>query len=488
LFPFFFIANTYTNYGKLLDTNITLLCLLVTFISMAMLYLLLYLNYKDRAKSGLLTLFTGIMFLYFGDIKNGLSQVPIVNFISRYTFFLPFFFLLLFFIFYWVRKKKVSPKITLLLNLLLLIYLTIEGFKWISYNQKNDIALPASYKPPVLLRPGSDTTKMPNIIYIVPDCYPSIPYQKEMLGKVNYYFDSSLKGMGFFVIDDARSNTNRTAFSIATTFQMNYPAWLDSNTKENAHVYNKAVHLVKNAAFLKILLQYNYRLYNLSNFDFADKPALKKFNFLSTPAQYLIFYNSLIQSLQREVLWRFSPSLGMTEENKVTRNKKLLGYVKNYNQQLADSLTNLPNLTNGPSPVFVYAHLLLPHFPYFFDSIGNTNPDKEIYGNKMINDKVKFKEYIGYADRKLTGIITSLITKYGTNSVIIIQSDHGLLDLDLTRKQDAFRNYSAFYFPDRNYSMLYRGMSNVNTFRIILNKYFGQQLPILKDSSIYTNK
>ena len=106
----------------------------------------------------------------------------------------------------------------------------------------------------------------------------------------------------------------------------------------------------------------------------------------------------------------------------------------------------------------------------------------------MITDKVNFKEYISYSDLKIAGIIKSLIAKYGSNTIIIVQSDHGLLDLDPSRTQDAFRNYSAFYFPDKNYSQLYRGMSNINTFRIVLNKYFDQQLPLLKDSSIYTNK
>ncbi|MEK7225221.1 MAG: hypothetical protein AAB221_06025, partial [Bacteroidota bacterium] len=72
------------------------------------------------------------------------------------------------------------------------------------------------------------------------------------------------------------------------------------------------------------------------------------------------------------------------------------------------------------------------------------------------------------------------------NDIIILQSDHSIADMDWSRKNDAFKNYSAFYFPDRDYRQLYPGMSNVNTFRIILNKYFGQQLPLLPDKSFYT--
>jgi len=43
---------------------------------------------------------------------------------------------------------------------------------------------------------------------------------------------------------------------------------------------------------------------------------------------------------------------------------------------------------------------------------------------------------------------------------------------------------NAVYFPDHDYRMLYPQMSPVNTFRIVFNHYFGQNLPLLKDSTV----
>ena len=488
LLPIFFIANIYTRYGKFLETNTAVRCFLLVFCSVLILYLLINLLYKNKAKAGVLTLITAGSVLYFGDIKNAVGKISFIDFIGRYTFFLPLFLLILIFIFFRLRKKNIKPEITLLLNTLLVIYIAIEIGKWISLNQQPDISLPSTYNSATSLKQNDSIPQKPNIIYIVPDCYPSLQYQKEILGKNSYYLDSSLKRMGFFVIEDGKSNANRTPFSMAATFQMEYPAWLTSNTTDNPHAYNKAVSLVKNASIFQILTQYSYRFFNLSNLDIADEPALKKSSFLTMPTEYLIFYNTLPHCLQRELLWRYNPLLGITEEKRIIRNKSLLGYQKNYTQKLYDSIKALPLDKKERQPAFVYAHLLMPHFPYFFDSSGNANPDKIIFGTQMVRNKTNFKNYIGYTDLKLTALLQSLLDKFGSNSIIILQSDHGIADLDSKRKEDAFSNYSAFYFPDGDYKMLYRGMSNINTFRIVLNKYFGQQLPMLKDYSIYVDK
>lgn len=485
LLPFFFIINIYNNFSKLLDTYTTVKSFLLVFLCSLIIYLLLYRIYKNKTKAGFLTTFTATLFLYFGNIKNGLSQVPWIGFLSRHTFFLPLLFLLLVFVFYQLQKKNINSKLTLLLNTLLFLYIGLEMSKWITSTQQAEKNLPTTYIAPADLRSVAIKNKLPDIIYIVLDCYPSPSFQEEMLGKKDHYLDSSLKKMGFFSIPEPRSNYNGTAFTLSSVLQLEYHNWLNDNIKSNSFHYNKAMQLVKNAALFDILLQYKYQLHNFSIFNFADRPAIKKLTFLSMPTQHIIFYNTIVNTIQREILWRFNPKLNASEDEKINRNKELLSFTKGYNQQVADSLTYFPGSTNNPAPSFVYAHLLMPHFPYFFDSTGRAYPENEIYGNMMIKDKIKFRNYISYTDKKITRVIQSLLQKKGSNSIIIVQSDHGLSDFDKTRKQDAFRNYSAFYFPDRDYSQLYPGMSNVNTFRIVLNKYFGQQLPLLKDSSVY---
>jgi hypothetical protein len=42
---------------------------------------------------------------------------------------------------------------------------------------------------------------------------------------------------------------------------------------------------------------------------------------------------------------------------------------------------------------------------------------------------------------------------------------------------------NAIYFPNGDYSALYETITPVNTFRVVFNQYFGQDVPLLPDSS-----
>ncbi len=48
-----------------------------------------------------------------------------------------------------------------------------------------------------------------------------------------------------------------------------------------------------------------------------------------------------------------------------------------------------------------------------------------------------------------------------------------------------FMNLNSVYLPGNNYAGFYDSISGVNQFRIILNKQFNQQFPLLKDSSSF---
>ena len=127
----------------------------------------------------------------------------------------------------------------------------------------------------------------------------------------------------------------------------------------------------------------------------------------------------------------------------------------------------------------------MPHFPYFYDSSGRAVSTDSLYNDSLITDRSRFSGYITYTNKIVTRLLDTLFQNGAGKNIIIIQSDHGIADFDFSRKKDAFKNYIAIYFPDRNYALLHDSISNVNTFRIILNNYFNMNVPLLKDSSIY---
>ncbi|MCX6190573.1 MAG: hypothetical protein NTW54_13450, partial [Bacteroidetes bacterium] len=64
------------------------------------------------------------------------------------------------------------------------------------------------------------------------------------------------------------------------------------------------------------------------------------------------------------------------------------------------------------------------------------------------------------------------------------QGDHAIRDFTGLTEDDEFRNLNAYYFPDKNYELLNDSLQNINTFRVVFNKYFQQKLPLLHNFKV----
>jgi hypothetical protein len=45
---------------------------------------------------------------------------------------------------------------------------------------------------------------------------------------------------------------------------------------------------------------------------------------------------------------------------------------------------------------------------------------------------------------------------------------------------------NAYYFPDKQYQGLHDRITPVNSFRVVLNTFFGAQIPLLEDRSFFS--
>jgi len=99
---------------------------------------------------------------------------------------------------------------------------------------------------------------------------------------------------------------------------------------------------------------------------------------------------------------------------------------------------------------------------------------------------------VAFLDKKIGSIIHEIL-RNSPNSVIIIQGDHGpgadflqedLINSDIDQK---FSILNSYYFADKEYSMISEDITPVNTFRVILNKYFGTGLPMLENRSYWSD-
>lgn len=328
--------------------------------------------------------------------------------------------------------------------------------------------------------------RLPNIYYIVLDGYPSSSFLKENLNLYPNTLDSGLAKRGFYIAKKSTSTYNYTAFSIASVFTMTYLSWIRNSSYRSPEDFNKAALLIKKAPMFNWLQKNGYTINNFSFFDINKERSITDTKYYYVISPNIVFRNTLWNKIKWEVIPALFPTFveRLNREQAIDVEHKLANY-KAYDKMVYNLLIKKNSSTKN-NRFFTYAHFEMPHSPYLYDSSGKEYSAYEVYGTDTLKRKKMYTNYITYVNKKITAAIDSILINNPMPPVIIIQSDHGCREgLTGAARQHYFQNYSAFYFPDKNYSMLNDSISNVNTFRIIANKFFNQKLPLLKDSTIY---
>lgn len=485
LLPIYFIVNKTVHFRGLLNSRSVLLAFILVTIGVALLFGLFYLIYRNPLKSALATTLSTTIYLFFGDIKQAFSELPVLHYLSHYKILIPLLLLLWIIFILYLRKKNNPLRLTTYFNLVLVIYFIVEGVTYYQ-QEKSSKSLVFSNSSIVQGKTQSMPADRPNIIYFIIDGYPSPQLQKEELGIEEAALDSILDAKGFKTISNSRSNYSNTAFSMASVFNMDYIKGVDTSSQLAPYHYNRCMELVKNSPFVKLLDSAGYNIYNLSIFDLAGHPALKKDRFLSASTFSMIFYSTLYNCIKRDLFWQIIPGyLEKANARRINERRDVLSPQKQYNRTIIDSLNHFIYKGYPAGPYFMYIHLKMPHFPYFNDSTGREYPEDTVFAEPMIRNLEKYRGYISYTNKVMDSLVSGMLVKNGGKDILIIQSDHGTDDFGKFKRENAFKNFTAYFFPDKDYRLLSNNMSNVNTFRVLLNKIFSQDLPILDSRTFY---
>jgi hypothetical protein len=136
-------------------------------------------------------------------------------------------------------------------------------------------------------------------------------------------------------------------------------------------------------------------------------------------------------------------------------------------------------------PRFIYAHLTIPHSPYFFDSQGNLRPFRSRIGKVSAEeDRQLYLEQLRFVNQLIDQTIEVILTHSQTAPVILLQGDHGCWCIsDSERDRESTTILNAYFLPENDSSLLYRSISPVNSFRVVFNVYFRGTYPLLPDKS-----
>jgi len=425
---------------------------------------------KNSSSASLIT-FVGIFILiFFGNYHDAVKSWPVPGFFKTYSFQLSFILLLFILLIYFsVKRKWTFSKLNrffLAMSAILFVWELVGlGFAYRAYHSKNfDMRIPDRTE----LRSIPDSATRPNIYFIVFDSYTSSFRLKKDFGFTNT-IDSFLIGKGFYIASHSRSNYPSTALSVASTFNMNYLS-TDFKGENQFSKMLKEGYTVAHSDLPILLKKWGYEFVNCSIFDFKDQPAING-RLFSNLAERSLIEPTLIGRIWRDIAWQFL-KLDKTVERVTGK----------YKQQFIFSniQTCTTSIQKKGIPRFVYCHVMLPHHPFLFTADG-----KPRRYNKTIPTRDLYLDQLVYTNTIIRSLISGIMKNESHQAVIILEGDHGFRDYithDDPLKE--FDNLNAYFFPDKKYELLYDSTSPVNSFRVVFNKYFGQSLPMLPDSSI----
>lgn len=473
LLPLFFVLHGFTENYNFIPVKDALLLTGVYIGASVIISLLFWLFYRNFTKANLIAFCIMAFNFFFGSIHDTLKRFFPGSFLSKYTFILPAA-AVLFIVLIIVLKRRKNPsfKLTYYLNVLFLVLLLADTAvltnKAIS-RKKVSFSLPEGFI-------SCDSCRKPDIYFILADEYAGNTELKDLFQFDDSVFLRQLAMAGFHTIPESHSNYNYTPFSVASILNMNYLSLKDNERAQPDLTYS--YESIRDNKLLQFLRSQEYDFYNYSVFDFEGQPARVRETFLPVKTR-LITAQTFLSRFDKDIRFNF------VYRWKSKKNQHILTYANKNNNENIYTLTWKLAEKKTAAPKFVYTHLMMPHYPYYFDRNGNEQPFEKLQEGNQVN-KQAYIEYLQYANKKIMALIDHILKSSATPPVIVLMGDHGFRHFkEPVKFKYYFLNLASVHLPSKKYTGFSDSLTGVNIFRAILNTDFGQQLPYLKDSASY---
>jgi hypothetical protein len=436
----------------------------------------------DRGSS--FSLFIFLLFFSFGHVYNLVAGKKVVGIEVGYIkLFALYAAVLVLGVVFFILRKKVTNSATPILNVisLLLVLLNVVQITIFQVRRSADRSV---LDAPVVTADRAQED-LPDVYYIILDAYARGDFLLERYGYDNSAFLQGLEERGFQVADCSNSNYDGTLSSIASSLNYEYLNYYDIPDDELSEGNGDIVSLIGKNRVREELDQYGYQFVTTRGYSaFNDvRDSDLYLNVLKDPAlQYSLqrsqfarlFLSTTLVRIVFEV-YTANPSeypaipywFELASENEFLDSST---FWYNQTRYVFDELEKLPETVGN---YFVYAHINAPHGPYVFDQQGKfryikPTDDKEEY----------YVDTVIYLNARVLELVDTLQRGPGPQPIIIIQADHG--SHIVTGGFDKHKILNAYYLPGSDFQVS-ETVTPVNTFRIVLNEYFGTELELLPD-------
>ena len=430
---------------------------------------------RDWKRAALLATLILILFYSYGHAYIALKGVNIEGFyLFRHRTLLPLWIGLGILAIWWGMRKSLGlTPITYALNLISLFLLILPTVQLASFSIHSRLSQTEAETNASAL-PLQVSEQPPDIYFIILDGYGRSDILKSEYGYDNSDFLNGLRGLGFYLAECSQSNYAQTQMSLASALNFNYIDALsdrfvpgsDDRTGLDELIHHSAVReSLENAGYTTVAFATGFLATELTDADYFLTPerSLGELN----EFEYLLMETTLARLLQD------SNRFGMQGAGS-----------ERFRERTLFALDKLDELSYIQEPKLVFVHIIAPHPPYVFGPTGGPVEPAEVGTTKTQEGASQYRDQVIYISSRMLEIIPRIIEESTTPPIIVIQGDHGPTVASSPRSR--MSNLNAYFLPGVD-AAVYPTITPVNTFRMIFNEYFGQNLELLDDISLYSD-
>jgi hypothetical protein len=375
--------------------------------------------------------------------------------------------------------------INLILNVIALVMFATPAWQAVSYEWANGGARAiydadrAAAEIPQISAVGaagaSGAGRPPDIYHFIFDRYASEDILNRHYGLDNRAIGQFLEERGFYLARNSNSNYQKTGHSLASTFYMDYLDLLAGDPRLAPDSWHPIYQMLDDHRVARFLKARGYDFVQFGSWWVGtfDNPAASE----NRPHGFSEFNMLYFRLTMLKPLFHILPDTDLTMR---------LDWDNAQCQRVANQVEEIKRIGGQDRPRYVFAHFLVPHGPFNFAPDGRCLTLEE---SRARGEEQGYLDQIGYANRIIEEIVTSLLAEGREKPIILIQADEGPFPERDNRVpwQEAPTDelaiktgiINAYYFPNGDYGGLSDDITPVNSYRVLFNSYFGTDFPLL---------
>jgi hypothetical protein len=504
LFPVLYLIET--NLGELQLADAWRVLALIPAIELLLLSAFMLLL-RSLRKAAVLTSATMLLLLSYGHVYSVLKAIQIGGYtLGRHRFLVPTWIVVLAALYLWMARQKGDLiKATGVLNAIGVVAVALPSLSFIAFYASVLASRVAQAQP----NPGLDgeqtaahASELPDIYYIITDAYGRSDVLVEHYQYDNSEFLDSLVDQGFYLADRSVANYLWTHLSLATSLNMDYipeiiPGWRQGSQIDSVELirHSRVREQLQALGYSTVGFATGWEASELFDAEYVLTPDISRMELLSQQGMFNDFEGLVIHSSVLRVL----EDLDARSSTPVSRyvSQRLQRRFTVQREIILAQFDNLARVPGLPGPKFAFVHIISPHGPYIFGPQGEERtsggpftlaPASDL---GLERDSELYIDQLVFISSKLAETVSTILSESERPVVIILQSDHGPapgLDLEHPEPEPLLAKsgiLNAYYVPEPCKPLLYPGISPVNTFRVIFNCLFEEDLPLLEDVTYF---